>query len=306
MIVVLTGGTGGAKLVEGLYLELDPNDLLVICNTADDLEVHGLYVAPDLDTVVYTLAGIVDRAKGWGIQSETFTTLQRLGQLGEETWFRLGDQDLATHLVRNRLLNQGQTLAQVTARFTKMLGIGAQILPMSNDRVETRVKTHKGEISFQEYFVRDGWGDSVEGLALVGVERSRPAPGILEAIGNANGVILCPSNPATSIGPILAVPGIREALREVQAPIVAVSPIVQQRPFSGPAHKLMAHLGMEVSSFGVAHAYRDFLDLMVIAKEDSELIERIGTLGIQARATLIGMEKTEDKKRLAQELLTLL
>ena len=163
MIVVLTGGTGGAKLVEGLYLELDPNELLVVCNTADDLRIHGLYVAPDLDTVTYTLAGIVDRAKGWGIGKDTFTTLQRLGQLGEENWFQLGDQDMATHLVRTRLMSQGLTLAQVAARFSKTLGIRAEIVPMSNDPVETRVKTCKGEISFQEYFVRDGWSASVKG-----------------------------------------------------------------------------------------------------------------------------------------------
>ena len=306
MIVALTGGTGGAKLVEGLHLEIDPNELLVVCNTADDLEVHGLYVAPDLDTVTYTLAGIVDRAKGWGIREETFAALGQLGRLGEETWFQLGDQDLATHLLRTRWLRQGETLTQVTARISQALGVRARIVPMSDDRVATRVRTHQGEISFQEYFVRDRWSQPVEGMRLAGIERSRPAPGILEGIREAKGIIVCPSNPATSIGPILAVPGIREALREARAPTVAVSPMVQRRPFSGPAHKFMEALGMEASSVGIAKAYRDFLDWIVIEGEDAPMKERIEPLGVRARAALIRMENIEDKRRLARDVLTLL
>lgn len=306
MIVLLTGGTGGAKLVEGMSFEVDPGELLVICNTADDLVVHGLHVSPDLDTVTYTLAGVVDPSKGWGIKDETFSTLQRLGELGEGTWFRLGDKDLATHLIRSRLMGQGLSLTQVTERLRKAFGITAKILPMTDDRVETRVVTVKGEISFQEYFVRDGWSHPVLGLAFVGVERSRPAPGVLESIREAEVVILCPSNPATSIGPILSVPGIREALKETRARVGAVSPIMGQMPFSGPAHKFMSHLGMEVSSFGVANAYRDFLDLILIADEDSKLIERIDALEIQAVATCIDMEALDDKRRLARALIKLL
>ncbi|HEX9880448.1 MAG TPA: 2-phospho-L-lactate transferase CofD family protein, partial [Candidatus Binatia bacterium] len=201
MIVLLTGGTGGVKLVEGLSLEVEPAELVVVCNTGDDLVVHGLYVAPDLDTVVYTLAGVVDRTKGWGVQDDTFATLGRLGELGEQTWFQLGDRDLATHLIRTQLLRDGLSLSQITERLVRALGVRARILPMSDDRVATRIVTPKGELSFQEYFVRDQWADPVRGIAFTGAPQSRPAPGVLECIGDARAVILCPSNPATSLGP---------------------------------------------------------------------------------------------------------
>ena len=303
MIVVLTGGTGGAKLLEGLSLEADPGELVAICNTGDDLRVHGLYVAPDLDTILYTLAGMVDRVKGWGVREETFTTLERLAELGEETWFRLGDKDLATHLVRTRLLGEGLTLSQVTERLARTLGIRARVLPMSDDRVETRIMTPEGELSFQEFFVRDGWSHLVEGIAFAGVQQSRPAPGILESIGQARAVILCPSNPATSLGPILAVPGIREALKETAAPVAAVSPMVGAMPFSGPAHKFMAHLEVEASSFGVASLYRDFLDLILVSPEDSPLVGRIESMGIRAIATPIVMNTVKQKQDLAHRLL---
>ena len=303
-LVLLTGGTGGAKLVQGLSLEVEPERLFVVCNTADDCVVHGLHVSPDLDTVTYTLAGVADTTKGWGIQNDTFAVLEWLGRLGEGTWFQLGDKDLATHITRSRLLREGFSLSQVTERICQAFGIRTAVVPMSDDRVETKIVTPKGVMSFQEYFVRDRWADECEGLSFEGTETSRPAPGVLESIQGASAVILCPSNPVTSIGPILAVPGIREALKETGASVAAVSPIIRGRPFSGPAHKFMACLGMEVSALGVALAYQDFLDFIFLGPEDSEFISQIEDLGIKAVVTSIRLDSLQEKRQLARELLT--
>ena len=306
MLVLLTGGTGGAKLVQGFNLEARPEDLVIICNTADDFVFHGLHISPDLDTITYTMAGLNDAAKGWGIRDDTFVVLDWLGRLGGESWFKLGDRDLATHIMRSNLLREGLTLSQITERIRKRLGIESIILPMSDDRVETRIETPNGEISFQDYFVRGRWRDEVHRITFTGVEKCRPAPGVLDSIREASAVILCPSNPITSIGPILAVPGIRSALRETGARIIAVSPIFRGMPYSGPAHKFMAAMGIEVSAFGVASAYRDFLTLILIALEDSELMRKIEGLGIQTVTTSIRLESLDDRRRVARELLALL
>ena len=306
MLVLLTGGTGGAKLVQGFNLEARPEDLVIICNTADDFVFHGLHISPDLDTITYTMAGLSDAAKGWGIRDDTFVVLDWLGRLGGESWFKLGDRDLATHIMRSNLLREGLTLSQITERIRKRLGIESIILPMSDDRVETRIETPNGEISFQDYFVRGRWRDEVHRITFNGVEKCRPAPGVLDSIREASAVILCPSNPITSIGPILTVPGIRSALRETRARIIAVSPIIRGMPYSGPAHKFMAAMGIEVSAFGVASAYRDFLTLILIALEDSELMRKIEGLGIQTVTTSIRLESLDDRRRVARELLALL
>jgi len=306
MLVVLTGGTGGAKLIQGLGLESDPEELCIVCNTGDDFVLHGLNISPDLDTIAYTLAGVADTEKGWGIQGDTFAALEWLGKYGGESWFKLGDRDLATHIARSQLLREGLTLAQVTDRIAKSLGVKARLLPMSNDRVETRIQTPEGEISFQEYFVKRHWSVDVSGVAYAGAEASRPAPGVIEAIRDASGVIVCPSNPVTSIGPILAVPGIRAALEETRAPIMAVSPIIVGAPVSGPADKLMAAAGMDVSSFGVAKAYADFIDFFVLAPEDRDWRTRIEALGVKTVEKPIRMNTLDDKKNLARELLALL
>lgn len=306
MIVVLTGGTGGAKLIEGLAAEIDPSELTIICNTGDDCFLHGLHISPDIDTITYTLAGLIDDVRGWGIKGDTFTTLERLGRLGADTWFRVGDRDLATHITRTRLLREGRSLSQVTEHVRKSLGVKATILPMSDDRVETRVVTPGGEISFQEFFVKERWSLEVNGIRLVGAEQSRPAPGVLETIGRASAVIVCPSNPITSIGPILAVPGIRSALMQVRAPVIGVSPIIGASAISGPAHKLMAAMGMEQSAFGVARAYADFLDTFIIDTEDATLKNQIEALGINVMATSIRMRSLSDKICLAHAMLTLI
>jgi LPPG:FO 2-phospho-L-lactate transferase len=306
MLVVLTGGTGGAKLVQGLSLESDPEQLSIVCNTGDDFVLHGLNLSPDLDTIAYTLGGVADAEKGWGIRGDTFTALEWLEKYGGESWFKLGDRDLATHIARTRLLREGLTLAEVTKRIAESLGVTAALLPMSNDRVATRIQSPEGEISFQEYFVKRHWSIDVSGVAYAGAEASRPAPGVIEAIRDASAVIVCPSNPVTSIGPILAVPSIRTGLKQTRAPIVAVSPIIGGAPVSGPADRLMAAAGMDVSSFGVAKAYADFIDFFVLAPEDRDWRMRIEALGVKTVEKPIRMNNIDDKRRLARELLALL
>jgi len=306
MLVVLTGGTGGAKLVLGLSLEVDSEELFVVCNTADDFILHGLSISPDLDTIMYALAGIGDPSRGWGIQDDTFVVLEWLGKYGGETWFKLGDRDLAAHLTRSRLLAEGWRLSEVAARHRAALGVKVAIVPMTDDRVETRIVTPNGEISFQEYFVKNRWADEVKAVRFDGAGASRPAPGVLSSIQEADAIIVCPSNPVTSIGPILAVPGIREALKETKAPVVAVSPIIQGAPFSGPTHKLMAAMGWEVSPVGVAKAYADFLDILMIAPEDGELKPKIEEVGIQVAIAPLRMDSLADKRGLAREVLALL
>lgn len=305
MIVALSGGTGGAKLIQGLAAEIDPTNLTIICNTADDAIFHGLHISPDIDTIIYTLAGLNDQQKGWGLAGESFVVLEQLRCLGEEVWFKLGDKDLATHILRTQLLRQGLTLSQVTQRIRTALNVKSEILPMSNDRVETRIVTHAGEISFQEYFVRKRWAPEVKQVLFAGSERSSPAPHVLEAIGNAAGIVICPSNPVTSIGPILAVPGVRNALTKCNGRVVGVSPIVAGAAISGPAHKLMRAMNLEPSVKGVAKAYADLLDVLVIGREDHEHQADIEKFGIKPFSANVRMNSLHDKHRLAREVLAL-
>ena len=306
MILALTGGTGGAKLIEGLAAELDADELTIVCNTADDTLVHGLYVSPDLDTITYTLAGLIDPDQGWGVRYDTFAVLQQLGQLGVETWFKLGDRDLALHIRRTQLINEGLKLSEVTDQLCRALSIKPKILPMSDEKVQTRVNTPQGEISFQEFFVKEHWTREVTGIHFAGVEQSQPAPGVLEAMRRAEGVIVCPSNPITSIGPILAVPGIRSALAALEVPVVGVSPLIGATAISGPAHKLMLACGYDPSSLGVARHYGDILDRLLIAAEDQNLASSIQDLSIGPVCTDIRMMTANDKRRLAAEVLAAL
>jgi LPPG:FO 2-phospho-L-lactate transferase len=303
MVVVLTGGTGGAKLLQGLSLTVAPKDLTAICNTADDFYLHGLYIAPDIDTITYAFAGILDMRKGWGVNEDSFVVLEALGKLGGETWFKLGDRDLATHITRTRLMRAGLTLSQATRAISKALGVEAHIVPMSDEHVETTVATARGNLSFQEYFVKRRWQEEVHAVTYTGIENARAAPGILEAIQNATAIIVCPSNPVTSIGPILAVPEIRAALRQTPAPIIAVSPIIEGAAVSGPAHRLMSAVNLEPSACGVASAYADFIDTIFIAREDEILRPRIETLGLRAITGHIRMDSLEEKKLLAKTVL---
>lgn len=305
MIVALTGGTGGAKLIEGLAAEIDPAELTIICNTGDDCVLHGLHISPDIDTITYTLAGLIDDARGWGIKGDTFTTLEQLGQLGADTWFKLGDKDLATHIRRTGLLSERVRLSQATDLIRRTFGIKAAILPMSDDRVETRLRAGDKELTFQEYFVKERWQPMVRKVYYAGAVKSKPAPGVLNAFGSASAIIICPSNPVTSIGPILAVPGIRDALKETSATVVGVSPIVGASAITGPAAKLMSASGWEVSALGVARAYADFLDVYLIANEDESLKAGIEELNVKTVATNIRMDDLASKRRLAREVLAL-
>jgi LPPG:FO 2-phospho-L-lactate transferase len=305
MFVVLTGGTGGAKLIEGLATEIDPAELTIICNTGDDCVFHGLNISPDIDTITYTLAGLSDSEKSWGIRGDTFVALEQLRRLGNDAWFNLGDKDLATHITRTRLLNEGRTLSEVTDHLRRMLGVRSTILPMSDDRIETRVMTPQGEISFQEFFVREHWAPQVSAVRFAGAESSHPAPGVLAAISHAEAIIVCPSNPITSIGPILAVPEFRAALMESSAAVVGVSPMIGATAISGPAHKLMAASGCEASALGVARCYGDFLDTLMIAEEDRSFMPAIERLQVKAVASDIRMPNLTAKRRLARELLAL-
>jgi LPPG:FO 2-phospho-L-lactate transferase len=306
MLVVLTGGTGGAKLIEGLSREIDPAQLTIVCNTADDFVFHGLNISPDLDTIMYTLAGLSDPEQGWGIQGDTFAVLRQLEELGGDAWFKLGDKDIATHIMRTRWLREGLELSEVTDRLRRRLRIKAKILPMSNDDVETRVDTAEGEISFQEYFVKQRWQPEVRKVVYAGVKKSRPAPGVLQALGDAAGIIVCPSNPVTSIGPILAVPGIRDSLKQVTAPVVGVSPMIGELAISGPAHKLMTAVGLEPSALGTVIGYADFLDRFVIDGGDEALTGKLEALGIELVVTAIRMQSLGDKRRLARRVLALI
>jgi LPPG:FO 2-phospho-L-lactate transferase len=269
MITVFTGGTGGTKLVQGLQQVAAPDELTVVVNTGDDLEWWGLHVSPDIDSVLYGLAGVLSKDRGWGVEDDSFRCLDRMQQLGQPSWFSLGDLDLATHLTRTAILRAGRTLTEATAELAAKLGIRARILPMSDDRVSTMLDTAKGRLAFQEYFVRERHQVEVHAVRFEGAEQARPAPGVIESIERADAIVFAPSNPVTSIGPILAVPGIRDGLRRTAAPVVAVSPIVGGAAVSGPAAALMKMMGWPSGIAGVAHAYEDFLDVLVADNADA-------------------------------------
>lgn len=305
MMVVLTGGTGGAKFVDALKQLLPARKLALIVNTGDDLEWWGLHVSPDLDSIMYVLAGMLSKDRGWGVDGDTFECVEAMRRMGAPAWFRVGDRDLATHLTRSQLLASGRTLSEATAEIAAALEVQSRILPMSDARVETRVTTPEGELSFQEYFVRERYRPEVRGVRFVGAEQASPAPGVLEAIQSAEAVVLAPSNPITSIGPILAVPGIREALKKTAAPVAAVSPIVGGAAVSGPAGALMASQGLPVSVAGVAQAYSDFLDLLIVDERDAKAAEQLRLSGLQVHCAQTIMKTTDDKAALAATVLQL-
>lgn len=300
MIVVLTGGTGGAKFVDGVRHVVPPEELTIIVNTGDDHEWWGLYVSPDIDSITYVLAGMLSSERGWGVKGDTFNCLEAMKDLDEPAWFSVGDRDLATHLLRTKLLSQGLTLSHVTSHLAKKLGVKSRILPMSDTRVETRIDTPKGDFSFEEYFVQRRYQDAVNSIRFVGASAALPAPGVLNAIASAQAVLIAPSNPATSISPILAVSGIRECLCNAPAPVVAVSPIIGNAAVSGPAVNLMAAQGWNPSIAGMVEAYRDFLDVLVAHDSDAELAESLASNGLQVHCTNILMRSPEDRIRIAR------
>jgi LPPG:FO 2-phospho-L-lactate transferase len=300
MITVLTGGTGGAKFVWGLAQIVPPEQLTVIVNTGDDLKWWGLHVSPDLDSVMYALGGQLSRDRGWGYDGDTFRCLERMRSLGAEAWFQLGDLDLATHLRRTQLLASGKTLTEATAEVRGAMGVKVRLLPMSDDPVQTVVTTPAGDLAFQEYFVRERWKPPVSGVKFAGAEKSATAPGVLQSIIHADLILIAPSNPITSIGPILAIPGVRDSLRCTTAQVIALSPIVGNAAVSGPAGDMLKMRGFEVSAAGVAKCYSDFLDVLVADSKDESSRPQIEAAKVQAAFTNTLMKSDADKIALAK------
>ncbi len=302
-VVALAGGVGGAKLAAGLEAALWPGDLSVVVNTADDFDIWGLRVCPDLDTVMYTLAGLANPETGWGIKNDSFAALDMISAYGEDAWFRLGDRDLATHILRTQRLRAGTRLTEVTAGLAAALGVRSALLPMCDEPVATALKTRAGLLDFQEYFVRRGQRDEVLDVELRGIENARVPAEVDRAIDEAEAIVFCPSNPIVSLGPILAVPGMRELLAGSPAPKVAVSPIVSGRALKGPADKMLRSLGHEVSAMGVARMYSGLVDGFVIDRVDREERAQISALGMRVLATDAVMRDEADRERMAREVL---
>ncbi|HMP39660.1 MAG TPA: 2-phospho-L-lactate transferase [Roseiflexaceae bacterium] len=303
MIAVLAGGVGAARFLEGVAQLVPHEQIAAIVNTGDDIVLHGLYISPDVDIVTYTLAGIIEESQGWGIRGDTTGVLDMLAQLGNDTWFKLGDRDLAVHIMRTEMLRHGATLAETAERVRQALGLGMQIIPMSNDPVATHIVTPAGAIHFQHYLVRRRAQDAVLGVEFHGLSVAAPAPGVIETLQTAQAILIAPSNPIVSVGTILGLAGVREAITAGNAPVVAVSPIVGGAPIKGPAAPLMQALGYEVSALGVAHCYRDLIDILVIDQVDAALADVIRDLGIDVVVTDTIMRGPAEKRALAQAVL---
>jgi LPPG:FO 2-phospho-L-lactate transferase len=310
MLVALAGGVGAARFLRGLLRVHDPGGVVVVGNTGDDLRMHGLAVSPDLDSVAYTLAGLADEERGWGLAGETWNVREALVRLGEPGWFALGDRDIATHLLRTRLLAEGATLTEATATLCRRLGVPVRLLPMSDQPVQTRVEVDgpdgPEDLGFQEWWVGRQARDPVRRVRFEGVERARPAPGVLEAIAAAGGIVLCPSNPVVSIAPILAVPGVRAAIQAAPCRVVAVTPIVGGAPVRGMADRLLPAWGVEVSARGVAGLYAGLADAFVLDAVDADQAGEVAALGLEPVVVPTLMRTVEDAAALAKAALAAL
>jgi len=300
MIVTLAGGVGAARFLEGVVQVVPPEDVTAIVNTGDDITLHGLYISPDVDIVTYTLAGIVDPSQGWGVRGDTTNTLGMLKKLGADTWFLLGDQDLAVHIRRTELMRAGVPLSEIADQFRRALGVATRVIPMCEEPVGTYIQTSAGRIHFEHYLVQRHAQDDVLGVHFEGAAAARPAPGVLEAIRDAEAILIAPSNPIVSVGTILAVPGVRAALEATSAPVVAVSPIVGGAAIKGPAAPLMQALGYEVSARGVAQCYAGLPDVLVIDQVDAALADDIRAGGMEVVVTDTIMRGPAEKRALAQ------
>ncbi|MBW2269371.1 MAG: 2-phospho-L-lactate transferase [Deltaproteobacteria bacterium] len=305
-MVALAGGVGAARFLRGLVRAVDPRDVTAIINTGDDRRFYGVHVSPDIDIVTYTLAGRVDRQRGFGLADDTFALIDALAALGHETWFRLGDADFATCQHRSLRLAEGAGLAEVTDEIRRRFGVATRLLPMSEDPCATLVELSGGDrMHFEEYLVRDGAPSDVEGVDLSAARNARPGPGVLDALRAARSILFCPSNPVVSIGPILALPGVREALRESTAPVIAISPIVAGAPVKGPADSLLRGIGAEVSARGVARLYRELIDGFVLDTRDREEASDVAALGLRCIAVDTLMRDGDVAERLARDALEL-
>ena len=302
----MSGGTGTPKLLQGLLSLVSETDLSIICNTADDYYFYGLYISPDIDSVLYSLSGLLDEEKWWGIKDDTFNCLDMLKKYGYDTWFQLGDRDLALHIHRTRLLKDGLLLSDVINNISLCLNIKARVLPMTDQKVTTMVLTDKGKLNFQEFWVKENANVRVLSIEFEGVKTAEPSRGVIDLITECDVVIIGPSNPITSIGPILEVKGIEEALKMSQSLKIAISPIIGEQPLSGPAGQLMKTQNLEVSPYSIAKIYSNFLDVLFIHNTDTRFISQIEDLGISAFPTNIIMKNQYDKINLAQEILHLI
>lgn len=302
MITCLAGGVGAAKFLSGLVQIVPPTEITAVVNTGDDIVLHGLHISPDLDTVTYTLAGAVNPATGWGLVDETWRAMESLERYGGQTWFRLGDRDLATHLYRTQRLAEGMGLDEVTAEITKAWGLELRLLPMSNDRIETRITLRDSEsnIGFQEWFVGQRHATSVSAVTFEGAADSKPAPGVLESVATADTVVICPSNPLVSIGPLLEVPELADGLRDRRDRCVAVSPIIAGKALKGPADTLMSDLGHEVSAVGVARLYAPFASVLLVDEVDASLADDIRAAGMECAVAPTVMSGPESAAELAR------
>jgi len=302
-VAVLAGGVGAARFLEGVVQVVPQEDITVISNVGDDEDFFGLRVSPDIDIVIYTLAGAVDAEKGWGLKGETFTALQALRRFGYDTWFNLGDADLATLAHRTMMLREGASLADATRSIARAFGLRLDILPVTDAPVRTIVETESGPLAFQEYFVKRRTADEVRAVRFEGADVARPVAGVIRAILAADVVAIAPSNPVVSIGPLLAVRGVRDALRDTTAPVVGISPIVGGKTIKGPADRMMASLGIEPSAAGVARAYADFLDVLVIDEADASLADAVGAAGVRPVVAQTIMRGPDEKRALAEVVL---
>jgi LPPG:FO 2-phospho-L-lactate transferase len=305
-VTLLAGGTGGAKMAHGFQQVLDPGELTVIVNIADDLERFGLHVSPDLDSVLYTLAGLANDETGWGVRGDTWTALDMLGRYGEPDWFRIGDADLATHVRRSRLLREGASLTNATAQMADALGVVSHVLPATDDRLRTVLQTDAGDLEFQEYFVGRRQEPDVRGITLDGVETARPTEATLIAIDTAELLVIAPSNPIVSIGPIVALPGMREAIvsaRDAGTPTMAISPIVAGKALKGPADRMLSSMGHEPTALGVARIYAGLVDTFVLDERDAALAPDVEALSLSALVLSTVMRSDEDRATLAKALL---
>lgn len=305
-VLAIAGGVGGAKLALGLTRVLAPDQLTVVVNTGDDETFHGLHVSPDLDTVMYTLAGVANPETGWGVSGESFRTLGALERLGADTWFRLGDLDFATHIRRTELLRNGLTLSQATRDLASALGIRHPMVPMSDDRIRTIAVTHEGDLAFQEYFVHRHCEPRITGVRFDGVATAQPSPGFLAALASSTAIVYCPSNPLVSIGPVLALHGVRDAIEAFSGPKIAVSPIVGGQALRGPAAKMMAELDEEVSCVGVARRYAGICDAMFIDRVDAMHAHAVEAMGMRAPVANTVMNSDKDRETVARHIVDLI
>ena len=305
-VLAIAGGVGGAKLVVGLAHTLSPQELTVVVNTGDDETFYGLHVSPDLDSVMYALAGLSDAERGWGLAGESWRTLEALGRLGVDTWFGLGDLDMATHIRRTEMLREGHTLSDVTRELCGALGVDANVVPMSDDPIRTIAVTDKGDLAFQDYFVKRHCEPRISAVHFQGADEANPAPAFATALDGFEALVLCPSNPLVSVGPVLAVPGVFSAIERFIGPRIAVSPIVGGQALRGPAAKMLGELGEKVSCVGVAHRYVGICDVLLIDRVDAAHAEEITALGIRPYITDIVMNTDNDKTRLAEEVVRLI